>query len=637
MILVNSLLKLDESIYRVLWIDKEQYIVISMDENRMPIKLRKEEVNSGISNGDIIEIEEEIKFAQNSDIAKYLAKRDSNWNKLKVLLKDEPNIYEKKYRVLRLKTLQENIGYSEQHILSMMKRYWRSGKNKNSLMPRYSNSGAPGKERKSGLVKRGRPSRSEYGVNIDDVWKVRFEKAIQKYYYSRAKNSIIMTYHLMRKDYVQTVDAFPTMGQFRYWFNKSRSIKSEIKGRYSSKKYSRDFRPLLGTNETTMPGTFEIDAHMGDVYLVSDFNREYIIGRPTLYIVIDKYSRMIVGMYVGFDSSYPNAAMALYNCISDKVEFCNHFDINIDECEWPAKALPQKLIADRGEIEGQGIENLIESLGVEVELTPSHRADMKGIVEGFFNILNSHIKTILPGTIDMDGRERGDKDYRKSASLTMREYTKIVIHTVLFHNKNFLENYNRSEQMINDNLIPTPINLWYYSLENFGTSLKYSSNEIKLALMTKSEGVITRKGIKHKNLFYASKNFIKQGYFDKGGRKQSRVVIFFDRRNLSFIYVENPLTNEIEHCELLPNSEKFRNKSIEDCEILMQKESEIRAQFDIENQTKRAELIKNIEDIVDIAKKEVQTPYNSRDVKNIRVNRKLEKTSSMEEEAFTLE
>jgi len=637
MILINTLFKLNESNYRVLWIDEEQYIVISMDENRMPIKLRKEEVNSGISNGNIIEIEEEISYAHKFDLAKHMAKRDSDWNKLKVLLKDEPSIYDKKYRVRRLKNLQENIGYSEQHILSMMKRYWRSGKNKNSLMPRYSNSGAPGRQRKSGLVKRGRPSRNEYGVNIDENWKVRFEKAIQKYYYSKAKNSIIMTYHLLRKDYIQNDDAFPTIGQFRYWFNKSRSIKSEIKGRYSSKKYLRDFRPLLGTNEITMPGTFEIDAHMGDVYLVSDFNREYIIGRPTLYVVIDKYSRMIVGVYVGFDSSYANAAMALYNCISDKVEFCNHYDIAINERDWPAKALPQKLIADRGEIEGKGIENLIESLGVEVELTPSHRADMKGIVEGFFALLNNHIKTILPGTIDMDGRERGDMDYRKSATLTMREYTKIVIHTVLFHNKNLLENYNRSEQMINDNLTPTPINLWTYSLENFGTSMKYSSNEIKLALMTKSEGIITRKGIKHKNLFYASKNFIKQGFFDKGGRKQSRVVIYFDRRNLSFIYVENPLTNEIEHCELLPNSVKFRNKSIEDCEILIQKESEIRAQFDIENKNKRAELIQNIEEIVGIAKDGVVIPYNSRDVKEIRVHRKLEKTSSMEDEAFTLE
>ncbi|WP_164907503.1 hypothetical protein [Clostridium septicum] len=44
------------------------------------------------------------------------------------------------------------------------------------------------------------------------------------------------------------------------------------------------------------PGSlYQIDATVADVYLVSEFNRNWIIGRPVLYMVLDSFSRMIVG------------------------------------------------------------------------------------------------------------------------------------------------------------------------------------------------------------------------------------------------------------------------------------------------------------------------------------------------------
>jgi len=36
--------------------------------------------------------------------------------------------------------------------------------------------------------------------------------------------------------------------------------------------------------------------------------------------------------------------------ISDKVEFCKKYDIEISEEEWPCKHLPDIIIADRGEL-----------------------------------------------------------------------------------------------------------------------------------------------------------------------------------------------------------------------------------------------------------------------------------------------
>ncbi|HAD78636.1 MAG TPA: transposase, partial [Flavobacteriaceae bacterium] len=82
-------------------------------------------------------------------------------------------------------------------------------------------------------------------------------------------------------------------------------------------------RPILSnsTQETDGPGTrFQVDATIADIYLVSSFNRSLIIGRPVIYGIIDVYSRLFTGVYVGLEGpSWTGAMMALDNMITDKV------------------------------------------------------------------------------------------------------------------------------------------------------------------------------------------------------------------------------------------------------------------------------------------------------------------------------
>lgn len=51
-----------------------------------------------------------------------------------------------------------------------------------------------------------------------------------------------------------------------------------------------------------MPGScFELDATVLDVHIVSEFNRNHVLGRPTVYCVVDKESRMMVGLHVSME------------------------------------------------------------------------------------------------------------------------------------------------------------------------------------------------------------------------------------------------------------------------------------------------------------------------------------------------
>ena len=68
------------------------------------------------------------------------------------------------------------------------------------------------------------------------------------------------------------------------------------------------------------PGSrYQIDATIGNVYLVSSFNSDYIVGKPIIYFVVDVFTHMITGMYIGFEGpSWAGMMMAIANAASDK-------------------------------------------------------------------------------------------------------------------------------------------------------------------------------------------------------------------------------------------------------------------------------------------------------------------------------
>ena len=139
---------------------------------------------------------------------------------------------------------------------------------------------------------------------------------------------------------------------------------------------------------------------IADVYLVSSFDRNLIIGRPVVYGVIDVYSRLMTGIYVGLEGpSWVGAMMALDNMVKNKVDFCTQYDITIDESQWPAHHLPEIIIADRGEFEGYSVENLINNFNIKIENISPYRGDLKGIIERQFRTINGKIKRKAPGAI----------------------------------------------------------------------------------------------------------------------------------------------------------------------------------------------------------------------------------------------
>lgn len=667
MIQVNKLIKWlseDERVERILWFDREEDIVFLIDvkEKKMPGVCRLSYIEDMIQLEKIVfELSDKyMNILKEEEIPTlYMQYRDKAWEIIKSLVEEEPYIYISQQRRGLILELSKNTKTSESTINRYLKRYWCRGKNKNALIPEFKNSGGRGKEKRASEgIKRGRPRKNSkllgIGINVDDNIKRVFKLAVNKYYNTSSKNSLTIAYQLMIKEYFRNIEnkndilsnqEIPTYEQFKYWFYKNRNYKKEVVSRFGSKKYEQKHRAILGktNNDVLGPGSlYQIDATIADVYVVSEFNRNWIIGRPVMYMVLDSFSRMIVGFYVGLEGpSFIGAAMALASVVEDKVKLCKEYDIEITQEEWPVNNLPDHIIADRGEMEGKNIESLVQALGIGIKVTPPFRADWKGCVEQNFRVLNTHTKPFLVGKVDGNFKERGDKDYRLDAKLTIKEFTKIIIKTILYHNNShILREYDRSQFQIEDDVKAVPIELWNWGIENISGRLKSLPREIVLLnLMPTGSATVTSKGIRFNGAYYASKESLGEHWFEKARNSGSwKINISYDLRKMDYIYIKKDNGRDFEKCFLLEHQNKYKNKSFNDVQYLISREKlDVNLMKESELQAK-VTLIDDIERIVDAAKQDYQytNESNTERLRGIDENRKIEKQINRGNEYFEI-
>lgn len=652
---------------RVIEIDSDvTYFVELHGVTSMPKRATTMELEAEIQSDILLHIPDP--FAKNysdKDLTeKQIQKRDEDWSIVSegwANLKDE--LLNKKVRDQAFNKLAYRYNTSKIKVKRVLTRFWQRGLNKNALLPDYMYSGGKGKERNLTTdAKVGRPRKYlslENGINITAEIKKQFKYVINKYYRKKEQPSLTDTYnYLLREFYadkyyeynvlkynVWDASRIPTYDQFYYWFKKFEDPQLDIQLRHSSKEFELKHRPLLSnsTLETDGPGTrFQIDATIADVYLISSFDRSLIIGRPIVYGVIDVYSRMITGIYVGLEGpSWLGAMMALDNMVMNKVEFCNKYDIPIKESEWPANHLPEIIIADRGEFEGYSVENLINNLNVKIENTSPYRGDLKGIIERYFRTMNGKIKRMAPGAIQKEYRERGDDDYRHDATLNLIEFTRIIIRLVIEHNKKIIDNYPLETEMISDRLKATPSNLWYWGIENKKGRLQTVTNQsvLRLNLLPKGNAKITREGIKFKGLSYGAERALNEQWYLKYRKKSIEIV--YDPRNMDQLYIPHTDGYNFDTCYLLDTSEQFNGTFFEEIQFFQELREELKKEETINQIENIINADAEIEAIINkaVADKESTVPNNlskSETIKNIRVNRQAEKNMNRNNEKFDL-
>lgn len=657
-----------ERMLRILWLHpngRSAFVIDAQEKRAWPVmqdvNILEQEVSSGsarLADSDLLLVTVDASQLPLS----HREVRDKAWQMIEPLVADVPAIFLADKRARRVRSVCEVHGVTAQTIYRYLRRYWQRGQIPNALLPDYQNSGGKGQERIPTGKKRGRPRKYgiDQGVNVDADMRRVFRVAVKRYYAKNRKFTLRGAYEEMKSEffYKKVIDhesgkvkhlpmhpdGIPTLAQFTYWLSQDNDLLALERTRRTARVYDKDMRGLLGTStaEVMGPGSrYQIDATLADVYLVSRYDRSLIVGRPVLYIVVDVFSRMIVGIYAGFEGpSWVGAMMALANTASDKVAFCQQYGLEIGEADWPCHFLPSGLLGDRGEIEAHYINTLINNFKVRVENTAPYRADWKGIVEQHFRLLPMKFKAYVPGYIETDFRERGGRDYRLDATLDIDQFTRIVIECVLYYNnERRIGRYDMDRDVAAAGVAPIPIDLWEWGIANRSGALRaYPEDFVRFSLLPSDTATVTTNGIRYKGCFYSCSKAVEERWFDRARQSISwHVNISYDPRCMDEIYLhDSDSKKRYQSCQLTERSRADRGMSLWEIDQLQIGRRHDQANHQPHEQLAKADLSSRIKKVVEEGAALLPTTNrtDAERTRGIRQNRAVEKARIRESECF---
>lgn len=685
MFLRNDLVRIrgdSERLIRVLWLHPAAptaFVIDTEAPKALPEPLQLTELRERIEAGEAVLERDDpsITVASDDGISeKHRRVRDNAWRSIEPLVTNVPEIFFTNRRFRLIEERRQQLSVSSTTIYSYLRRYWQRGQTPNALLPDYHKSGGKGKSRIRNATtvdpnapqsKRGRPRKygDHSGVNVDARMLKVFMLSVDRYFATDDKFTLRGAYDQMIKDFFsdrrldletgrvlfgpdgQIAAGYPTLTQFTYWYRKQRDELAVTRRRRTARVYDKDMRGLLGTSTSGAwgPGArFQIDATIADVYMVSRYHRDQIVGRPVLYVVIDVFSRMIVGIYVGLEGpSWVGAMMALANTASSKVDFSAQHGIGITEEEWPCHHLPAIVLGDRGEIESRMIETLQNNFHIAVENAAAYRADWKGIVEKRFHLLPAKFKAYVPGYVKKDFRERGTRDYRLDAMLDLRQFTQIIIRCVLFYNNHQeLKDYDKDRELAADRVLPVPIDLWEWGIANRSGSLRqFPEDRVRFSLLPTDQAAVTENGIRYAGCYYSCAKAIEERWFDRARQRGTwPVPVSYDPRDMGVLYLHDKDSPQgYCACQLTERSRADIGMSMWEIGQRQQQEKHQLANHKHERQAATSSLIDAVEQVVAEAmsmKPQLGTSQ-AEQTRSIRDNRAREKARNRDTEKFRLE
>lgn len=401
-------------------------------------------------------------------------------------------------------------------------RFWLYGCRDSALVSDNANCGAPGKYRNPGFKKRGRtpkrvktghaPNRIGINTGPDDrtliwlAWDLH-GGTLGKYEY--AYNKMIEDYFTEgwcendRGEWEPTktlLEKRPSLETFRYYIKKKYTPVELLRQMLPAITWEQTKRAIRGKAFDRLFGpahVYMIDSTVADVYLVSEFNPHWIIGRPIVYLVRDVWSGMIVGVHVALEGpSWNTARLALFNAFSPKGEFLRSLGFKMNDADWPCAHGCLDIVHDRGEQLSIPSTDSARDLRINLSPCPPFRPDKKGSIETLFHwIRNATIKW-MPGAVLSRARERGQRDCRLDATLTLYRFTRILVHAILTFNKTADVSDRLVGPLSGLEIKATPINLWNYGLDNLnGSPPQWDQDTLYTALLPSAEVSVRADGV----------------------------------------------------------------------------------------------------------------------------------------------
>jgi putative transposase len=219
------------------------------------------------------------------------------------------------------------------------------------------------------------------------------------------------------------------------------------------------------------------------------------MGRPTLTVLIDKFSRFPLGYYLSFAA--PSAAAvvgALRHAILPKTLNAAALPQMTFEKDWPCYGIPMRLVVDNGlEFHGKDLEGIATDLGMVIEYCPRRTPRFKGAIERFLKTINYFFAHQLPGASFARFHQRGDYDPQEQALITFAELKQIL-------EKWIVDVY---AETVHRGIGTTPRAQWTEGLKAYTPELPASPAALQLRIGQHARRRLRRTGIELNGLYYS--------------------------------------------------------------------------------------------------------------------------------------
>lgn len=372
-----------------------------------------------------------------------------------------------------------------------------------------------------------------------------------KYLYTKYYNETVIDDNGKSRIQVKPYGQKPTERQFQHYYYSVTDVMDRKRSKKSDNDILNNDRVLSGGHmeDAPYPGALvEIDACELNISLIGTYRPQCSIGGATLYVMKDVYSKLILAMSLGFTKNSREALFKLFaNLAADKTAFCERYGIKGVTPElWPSGIIPTRVRCDRGsDFKSIEFSRVCEELGTIKDLVRGASGSMKGDVESFFNMIQNDLANFT-NKHGLILSEYGSK-HKTDAVLNILDLQKMCILYILYYNSHVMNEYPSTIEMEEAKIKLSPISIWNFGIENFGSPMPISNKEQYLhTLLMRSSAKINRKGIHFNGLIYftlESKELMETMLKNKDTK--TNIQILYDPNNIHEIkYVRSDGTYE---------------------------------------------------------------------------------------------
>jgi putative transposase len=267
----------------------------------------------------------------------------------------------------------------------------------------------------------------------------------------------------------------------------------------------------------------QIDHTEVDVFLVDETTRKTMDKRPWLTLAIDVFTRMVVGFHLSMDKpSRVSLGLCMLNAVYDKSAWLAERKI---DASWPAAGLPEAVHADNGaDFRSHAFAWACREEGIKLIFRPIGAPHYGGHIERLIGTMMGRVHFYPGSTFANPTARQGNKSGR-FAAMTFREFECALGWEIA----------GRYNEEIHSALLRPPIAVWREHEASLALRMPKDRMAFWVSFLPDAHRTLRPDGIWLHDIPYWSNALSGQV-----GRAKSELLIKFDPRDVSRIFVQHP-------------------------------------------------------------------------------------------------